>query len=468
MRWWLNVTLPPSAAELFDIHLEVLVLYTEHESLEPRTLAQVQSRLRNDVRLERGVAIVISRDGKASQLASRRRGELSVVAVNLDELETDLRDVRSRMASVMSTIDHYDLTNPVRDSSGFFGRDKELDVLRESLDRGQSVGIFGLRKAGKTSLMNSIQESRSEAGSLIAKVDVSEVTTADEFRLRLLTRTWEAVREHVGPEGRIPRLRLVTSEGKSRLHGPDVALHWTNDLRLMLDVAGKRLELFIDEIDQAYPERSTLARDEATALFQTLTQLRGLVQDGTKVVLLCAGVDPALFEKPLFGDRDNLLYKLVRLLWLSPMSREEMAEMVRALGKRMGVRARDFHVIDRLYEEYGGHPLLTRKACSLAVKGRKPDELPFELSLDRLTVAIDSRGFDSPSAQAHDVLHSFEKWFPDESELLAWLFSSDSTESELARAEVANDPTRLMHAVAYGICDEQFRPRIQAALSSLS
>ena len=466
-RWWIHVTLPSAAAEMFDIHLEVLVLYTELGHLEPRTLEQVQSRLRHSARLERGVAVVISRDPKVGQLASRRRGELSIVAINLDELQTDSRDVRSRMAAVMSTIDHYDLTNPVRDPSGFFGRASESDFLRESLDRGQSVGIFGLRKAGKTSLMNAIQEQRSESGALITKVDVSEVTTADEFRLKLLTRTWEAVRARLGPHERMPRLRLVNTDGKARVDGPNIATHWTDDLRMLLDAAGVRLELFVDEIDQAYPDRSTLDHVEASALFQTLTQLRGLVQEGTRLVLLCAGVDPALFERPLFGDRDNLLYKLVRLLWLSPMSRDEMAEMVRGLGKRMAVRARDYRVIDRLYEEYGGHPLLTRKACSLAIKGRKPDELPFELSFERLETAISSSGFDSPHAQALDVLRSFEKWFPGEAELLAWLYSADETERELARAETTENPDRLMHAVAYGLCDESYRPRIAAALSRL-
>ena len=120
------------------------------------------------------------------------------------------------------------------------------------------------------------------------------------------------------------------------------------------------MALFVDEIDQAFPPRSNLAEIEALGLFNSLVQLRSLIQEQSLLSFLCAGVDPAMFESPLINGRDNLLYKLVRLSWLAPMSRDEMAEMVRTLGRRMGVRVRSHLVIDRLFDDLGGHPLLTR------------------------------------------------------------------------------------------------------------
>ncbi len=123
-----------------------------------------------------------------------------------------------------------------------------------------------------------------------------------------------------------------------------------------------------------------------------MTQLRGLIQrrdsvGSSSLVLLCAGVDPAIFERPLLGGRDNLLYKLVRLQFLTPMERDEMAEMVRSLGKRMGLRVRDHLVIDYLFDQYGGHPLLTRKACSIATRNRPRDEIPWDIPLDAVQEA---------------------------------------------------------------------------------
>ncbi|TFC19722.1 ATP-binding protein [Cryobacterium algoritolerans] len=470
-RWWIHVTLPPSVEEMFDFHLELLVLYTEYERLEPRTLSLLQQRLR-DMRVEPGVAFVVSLDAKASQLASRRRGELSLVTINAAELESDTRDVRSRMAAVISTVDHFDVTNPVQDPAGFYGRQVELDLLQRSLDRGQSVGIFGLRKAGKTSLMNAIQRLRLDAGHLVAKVDVSEVSSSAEFRLKILARTWGAISEDENltatSSRKMPRLRLLTSEGEVRTDLPDIGLHWTDDLKKMLTFTDKRLELFVDEVDQAYPARSNMLTDEAEMLFQTLTQLRGLVQEASStssgVVLLCAGVDPALFEEPLLAHKDNLLYKLVRLLWLAPMPREDMAEMVRSLGRRMGVRVRDHQAIDLLFAEYGGHPLLTRKACSLAASNRAPEELPFELTLSRVQAALAATGQESPHQQAADVLRSFEEWFPAEAELLDLAVSPSEDDHELLAALMVDNPHALEHAIAYGLCDVELKPRIRAAL----
>lgn len=465
-RWWLYVTLPENSANLFDIHLEMLVLYTEYQRLEPRTLAVLQSRLSN-MRVDSGVTIVVSLDPDAKQLASRRRGELSIVMMDASTLRDDRRDLRKRIAEVLSTTDHFDVTNPIQEPSGFFGRETEVELLRQSLERGQSVGIFGLRKAGKTSLMNTIQRRREEAGRPVVKIDVSEVASGDDFRLKLLARAWKTMESHVDERG-MPRLRLLTSSGEVRFDLPDVRMYWIDDLKRILDRSTQRLELFVDEIDQAYAPRSNLGSHDADELFQCLTQLRGVIQDAssgeTRLVLLCAGVDPALFEKPLIGRRDNLIYKLVRLLWLAPMQRDEMAQMVRALGRRMGVRVRDHKAIDLLYAEYGGHPLLSRKACSAAVRGRDPADLPFDISSDRMKQAIALRGESSPFQQAVDVLESFEQWFPEESQVVELLTSAVPGDRELALLMAADDPQVVAHAIAYGLLDQDLSPRIRAAL----
>lgn len=466
-RWWLNITVPSHVAEMFELHREIQVLYTEYERLEPRTLGQLQARIRKDLRVEPGFAVVVSRDPNVKFLANRQRGELAIVDINLDGLATDRSDLRSRIARVVSAVDHFDVTNPIRDPAGFFGRSAEIDIITQALDRGQSVGIFGLRKAGKTSLMNSINALRKEAGRAVVQLDISEVTTADEFRLRLLERIWAVLDERDSADPGSVRLRLLSKMGEPRLDIADVSLHWTSDLRKLLEAADVRVELFVDEIDQAFPLRSTLKDGEAERLYQTLTQLRGLVQEGDQLVLLAAGVDPALFERPLLGDKDNLLYKLVRLLWLSPLSRDEMAEMVRTLGRKMGVRVRSHEPMDALFSEYGGHPLLTRKACSVASKGREPDDLPFHISVEDIQAAISAQGPGSPRVQAADVLESFSTWFPDEFELLELYLSSDSELKSFAEQMLERSPEALTHAIAYGICFDDLTPRIAAALRDL-
>lgn len=461
-RWWLNFTLPRHIAEMFDLQRELQLLYTEHDHVEPRTLEVIQSRTRKSLRVEPGVAVVASYDDKVHQLANRRRGELALVDINLDSLEASDEDLRTRLASVISAVDHFDVTNPVRDPAGFYGRSDELELLHHALDRGQSVGVFGLRKTGKTSLLNSIELSRLEAGHAVAKVDLSEVSSNDQFILLLLQRLRVAVESTMNPARRI-RLKSISENGSIKVDRDNLDLTWMSDIHEILDRCPTRVELFIDEIDQAFPVRSELEENVSRGLMRTLVQLRGLIQARDKLVLICAGVDPALFEQPLIGSADNLLYKLVRLMWLGPLEKAEMAEMVRAIGRRMGVRTRDHRVIDLLYQEYGGHPLLTRKACSLATSIRSRDDMPFILNLPVTERSIQAKGIEAPRKQAQDIRDSFGKWFPDESELMQMLIEGTSESQAFALQMIGDDASYLSHAVAYGLCYANYSPRIRAA-----
>jgi hypothetical protein len=473
-RWWLNITLPDNVAEMFDVQLEIQVLYAEYSRLEPRALEQVQTRVRRDLRLDPGIVVIASEDPNVGQMARRRRGELSIIDVHLPSLSTDRRDLRARISSVMTAVDHYDVTNPIQDPSGFFGRTEEVAQLKYSLDRGQSVGVFGLRKQGKTSLLNALERLRRDTGHLVVKLDMSEISSAAEFRLRLLTRTWQAVHDldqsGDGPGRRMPKLRMLTPQGQAKADLGQLDMFWTDDLRSLIDSSGTQLELFVDEVDQAYPARSNLLDDEPVRLFQALTQLRGLLQTATPnagLVLLCAGVDPAIFESAMIEDRDNLVYKLVRLVWLSPMTRDETADMVRTLGKRMGIRIPDFRAVDSLFEEYGGHPLLSRKACSLAAKGRDPEVLPWVITAQAIATAIESRSYDSPATQARDIFKSFHEWFPQEADLVEMLWSTDAFSHSVAVEELRESPDRVDHARAYGLLNADLSPRMNAVRTAL-
>jgi hypothetical protein len=141
--------------------------------------------------------------------------------------------------------------------------------------------------------------------------------------------------------------------------------------------------------------------------------------------------------------------------------------MVRALGKRTAVRFRGHEVIDKLYQEFGGHPLLTRKACSAAIEGRDPAELPFYLSLDRLEHTLGKRGVSSVAEQARDVFKSFAEWFPEEAQILPLIWSTEAGDREVGRAFLDELPDGLAHAKSYGLVNDDETPRIRALLPAI-
>ena len=465
-RWWLNITLQPKVAEMFDAHLEIQLVYAEYTEVEPRLLELVQRRISRNARVDHGLFMIASLDPHVDRLLRRRRGEFAAIELHLGALGSGTPDIRRRMSGVLTAIDHYDMTTPIHDPSGFFGRAEEFQQMISAIERGQSVGVFGLRKTGKTSLLNYVAGRRRDAKRPVVWVDISGLSSADDFRVRLLEAAWECIESVTTQYGEMPRLRTLNRQGNLKVTPEVMRLHWLRDLEALSRHVGERLEVFVDEIDQLHPDRSHLGPD-AHELLVAVTQLRGMVQSaepGSGMVLICAGVDPALFERPLLGSgSDNLLYKLVRLMYLAPLSRDEMSEMVRDLGRRMGIRVRDHEVIDFLFDEYGGHALLTRKACSLAARRRPKGEIPWHMSLQSVeAIALqDQEG--SPFRQAGELLTSFGEWFPDEATLLRDLWSADPEERELGQLVYEEDPRRLEHAGPYGIVvDNTTAPRIRA------
>lgn len=465
-RWWLNVTLQPKVAEMFDAHLEIQLVYAEYAEVEPRLLELVQRRISKNARVDHALFMIASLDSDVERLLRRRRGEFAAIDLHLGDLGSDAPDVRHRMSAVLTSVDHYDMTTPVHDPGGFFGRAAEFQQIVSAIERGQSVGVFGLRKTGKTSLLNFVAGRRRDAGRPVVWVDISGLAGADDFRVRLLEGAWEEVGKLGASGGEMPRLRTLNRNGELKVGLDLMRLHWLRDLETLSRHAIGRLEVFIDEIDQLHPDRSHLGAD-ANEMMVALTQLRGMIQSAepeSGLVLICAGVDPALFERPLLSSgSDNLLYKLVRLMYLAPLSRDDMAEMVRDLGRRMGIRVRDREVIDFLFEEYGGHALLTRKACSLAAQQRRKDEIPWHMSLDSVEAGARKDGEGSPFRQSGEILDSFGEWFPEEANLLRDLWSADSDERELGRLLFDEDPRRLSHAGPYGLVVlDTTKPRIRA------
>lgn len=470
-RWWLNITLQPTVAEMFDAHLEIQLVYAEYVEVEPRLLELIQRRLSKNARVDRGLFMIASLDKDVDRLLRRRRGEFAAIDLHLGDLGKAAPDIRHRMSDVLTAVDHYDMTTPVHDPGGFFGRTEEFQQIMTAIERGQSVGVFGLRKTGKTSLLNYVAGRRRDAGRAVVWVDISGLSGADDFRVRLLEKTWKSAADLAIDRGEMPRLRSLNRNGELKVTPDLMRLHWLRDLEALSRHAGELLEIFIDEIDQLHPDRSHLGA-EANELLVAVTQLRGMIQNaesGAGMVLICAGVDPALFERPLLSSgSDNLLYKLVRLMFLAPLSRDEMAEMVRDLGRRMGVRVRDHEVIDFLFDEYGGHALLTRKACSLAASRRQKDEIPWHMSLSSVEDSATREGEGSPFRQAGEILTSFSEWFPDEASLLRDLWSSDPEERELGKLLFDEDPRCLVHAGPYGlVVDGTTRPRIRAVERSV-
>jgi len=289
-----------------------------------------------------------------------------------DEFEVLLRRFRRRR-------DLYNVRDPVADRLNFFGRAARADELLEMLAEGRPVGLFGLRKMGKSSLLQVLGD---RAGFPVAHVDLQEGLELAGIYTRTLAAWQRALRV------KTPDLRWEPPP----LSG-DLADAFTSAVRGLLQQLeaqglSARLGLFIDEIELLVPGETNNAAVEAAELARYLAfarVLRGLVQATGQLSLLVAGVDARLNRVNRLAGEQNPFYQFFRAEYLEPLSEADCIQMVRNIGRQMGLVYSD-EAVAYVATVSGGHPFLARQLCSATLKLRG-ETVGSEITLTQLQTA---------------------------------------------------------------------------------
>jgi tetratricopeptide (TPR) repeat protein len=260
----------------------------------------------------------------------------------------------------------------------FFGREREIGIINQNINDGRSMGIFGLRKSGKTSILKQLQLIRK--GDIIAYIDpeASPVSSCSWI-------CWKTVHEWVqGSQSVNRRLNLLRCQSAHKL--PDfnqIIIEFSSDVQSLIEgLSGEaKLILMIDEIDKVVPLHGE--RWEYSLEFFKL--LRGIAQQTHgQFVVLVSGANPAICEIPQWGYEDNPVFQFFEEMYLPLLSERQCWEMIVTLGKGMGVEY-DETALRSIYEMTGGHPFITRRLCSALV--RTQNERPLLVNLKMVTGA---------------------------------------------------------------------------------
>lgn len=191
---------------------------------------------------------------------------------------------RRLLAQFLGSRDLYLSTLPVS-GRRFFGREKLLAQLADKIHSGEFLGVFGLRKMGKTSLVHQLRDEklRDEA---VAYIDLQASPS-------LILRTfgpiyWEIERElqnRVGNRSGPKKIfRLAAYDRFSDIPYDDarIALIFSEDLRELLDLVAskkvkgvRRVVIVLDELERILPlgNQSSIA-----GYIEFFSLLRGLAQ----------------------------------------------------------------------------------------------------------------------------------------------------------------------------------------------
>lgn len=457
--WALRVRLPFELEEHFSITRQFLVYCVCTNDLQPRDVSRLPALIRDagdDV--EADFSMLVSGDSLAKTkltewAAERSAGGITIVPLNRKRLVELLKsDKGSALTHVIeewiSERNLYDERSPVT-GERFHGRASVLrDLDRHLVKGGGDVGLFGLRRIGKTSVLLELAERlRQRDGIVPVFIDLEGTNGAAHAANR------------IGQELARSMARIGTLTERQALAALQMPADWSSvepslligrvadalrDALMGGILRDRRLVLMLDEAESLLPSTDE-PREFAVDLFRSL---RSVSQETGRLNLVLAGVNATPTESPFLGAEDNPLFGSLVVHYLGPLETDECEEMIRKIGRRMQVRW-DGRAAARLTESVGAHPLLARLAASDLVTTFP--ERPLRPNLDHADTILD--GFsERQSAIFEQMIQSLRRYYPVELEVLQVVAAGDQV---FATELLEDDPALVNHLAGYGVLDPE-------------
>ena len=361
----------------------------------------------------------------SARIEQKNRPQPAIVPITQSEMETS----KGKLDTLRTILDRWlfrrDLfaTNSPVSGSKFFGRDKPLAELRDAISSSTCAGVYGLRKVGKTSLLQESRRRSMEIGHLVIYVDLLKLPSDVNDCGWLYWRIANLLRDETK---RLEAEFLQIKSFKWRLGGifpdfldvPDgfkLATAFDSDVSRLIEVIRvlplsprPKVILLLDEIERLLP--SALGKAEFSGFFDLLSYMRGLNQERPEFVFIVTGANASISEVAQFDGRDNPVFNYIKEIYLPHQEANECSRMIRTLGKGMGLRFSS-GAEDRIYELTGGHPFFARQLCSYIAQVNQ--ERPLNISDIEVESVIEAY-LDLRSSHFSEIIARLKRDYPEE------------------------------------------------------
>jgi len=438
--------------EAYGFDQEVMLVYSKYNTVEPRAVQAAESFLLDDPargRVEKLTYFLVSEsqdvEGWLHNYISTHQESRLIIPFSAPELREHASDhwyVRNKISSLLYGRDLFDYRLPLERDTYFFGRSELVVNLFDAIKRSENRGIFGLRKTGKTSLLFKLE--RMLKADQIATVLYFDCKLPSIRKLR-----WYELLHQINKQ-LSKRFGIRAPQRCDEVHSPE-------DFIRIVGKVQKRVLIVFDEIEYISPVAidDKHWHDDFVPFWQTFWACQSRHRT---ISTMIAGVNPSVVEMDSIKGIQNPLFGIVSYQYLTGLNAEETRNMIRTLGKRMGMKF-DYDAAQYIYERYGGHPLLTRMACSVinaTIKENK-EQRPVNLTRSRLEKEENVRDAELTFYCRH-VVSELKQFYPDEYEMLELLASGQVHDF----VELSPYPEFTKHLRSYGLLgeDERKHPRI--------
>lgn len=428
--------------ETFGFSQELLLIYSNFSKIEPRAIQAAEQFITDDPgkgRVEKLAFLIVSEmpdveEWVRSYMASNHESRV-MVAFSAEKLRGAGGDpwyVRNRLAEQLFSRDLFDFRLPLEKDTYFFGREDLVMDYRDAARRGENRGVFGLRKTGKTSFLFKLERVLREEGSLVFYYDCKSPS------IRQLR--WHELLHRIAND--------IAKGIKTHFTAPADTRHFADTFTELLSriPSERRVSVIFDEIEYISP----FAIDdkhwekEYVPFWQTIWSAQSRQRHLSVVI---AGVNPSVVEIDKIGGVQNPLFGIVSYKYLRGLGIDETRRMLKVLGRRMGLRFSE-EAIQYVHGRYGGHPLLTRLACSLFHQRLVAEKQDRPVDIEPNTLKRDETARDAElTFYCRHVVSELRDFYPDEYEMFELLATGRVHDF----VELSAHPEYVRHLQEYGL-----------------
>lgn len=429
--------------DVFGLESEVALFIFDYDPMEARTIQAVTQAMQESPlagRAEPSLYIILGRgDGTAEWVAdytSRHPDPRTAVGLSFATVKSikNRFELRRELARTLHRRDLFDYRLPVPNDLFFFGRSSTISKIRDQIKKGQNTGLFGLRKTGKTSVLYKlVRDSKHLEFANIVYIDckspIIRKKNADELVSYL--------NKEISKSSSVPLSRAAKENN-----------YETFSEVVRLATKKKPLCLIFDEIEFISPVAKLDPHWHTD--FIDLWQLIWSTQSvHTQLSFVIGGVNAGVCESPTYAGVQNPLFSIVNIEYLRGLDNESLARMVKYFGAQMGLTFSD-DAIGVLLRHYGGHPLLTRLACSFVHQLQERAEAARPLAVTGPYLSSVLQECDTQiSAYCAHVVSELKEFYPVEYDVL--MMASVGKRSEFM--DYGREAEFTEHLLSYGVLE---------------
>lgn len=346
--------------------------------------------------------------------------------------------------------DFFSYSEPINDRLFLFGgRDTFAKSIADRSFSGDHSGIFGLRKSGKTSVINMIKQELEQR-----KILYISYRCIEFVRHNWYDATYKIISD-------------IYSKLEKKLSTPqytetNAVEMFTKDMSEILSATNNHIVLIFDEIEQISLDSTFDEKWQNPITFHLFwsTIITFCEKNPGILAIIIAGINPAISEMDILlsdtgkvSPRNPMYKKLSNESFLKPFVYEQTKRMVNDLGKYMGFKFDD-DVCFELQKDFGGHPYFTRQMCRTIVEHVRKNQLKgkeetlYCITRPLYTAVKETGDYKVASFQwCEDILRELQICYPAEYKFLLEIANKDIKAMQKIRSSVSVIP----HLVGYGL-----------------